>query len=124
LLAAFGVLALLLAAIGIHGVVSYSVAQRIQEIGIRMALGAQPKDVLRLVMGQTGRILLLGGVAGLAGAYAISKILETLLYDVRGGDPASFAGTTVILVVAALLASYLPARHATRVNPVVTLKCE
>jgi predicted permease len=124
LLAAFGVLALLLAAIGIHGVVSYSVAQRTQEIGIRMALGAQPKDVLKLVMGQTGRIVLLGGVTGLAGAYAISKILETLLYDVSGGDPASFAGTTAILVAAALLASYLPARHATRVDPVVTLKCE
>jgi predicted permease len=124
LLAIFGFLALLLAAIGIHGVISYSVAQRTQEIGIRMALGAQSKDVLKLIMGQTGLILLVGGAVGLAGAFALAKVLATLLYDVGSGDPASFVGTTLILIAAALLASYLPARRATHVDPVVTLKYE
>ena len=124
LLAVFGFLALLLAAIGIHGVISYSVAQRTQEIGIRMALGAQSKDVLKLIIGQTGLILLVGGAVGLAGALAISRILSTLLFDVAGGDLASFSGTTLILITVALLASYIPARRATRVDPVVTLKCE
>jgi predicted permease len=124
LLAIFGFLALLLAAIGIHGVISYSVAQRTQEIGIRMALGAQSKDVLKLIIGQTGLILLVGGAVGLAGAFAFSKVLATLLYGVGSGDPVSFAGTTLILIVAALLASYLPARRATHVDPVVTLKYE
>ncbi len=124
LLAVFGFLALLLAAIGIHGVISYSVAQRTQEIGIRMALGAQSKDVLKLVMGQTGLILLVGGAIGLAGALAISRVLSTLLFDVAGGDVVSLSGTTLILITVALLASYLPARRATRVDPVVTLKCE
>jgi putative ABC transport system permease protein len=124
MLAIFGFLALLLAAIGIHGVISYSVAQRTQEIGIRMALGAQSKDVLKLIMGQTGLILLVGGAVGLAGAFALAKVLATLLYDVGSGDPASFVGTTLILIAAALLASYLPARRATHVDPVVTLKYE
>jgi macrolide transport system ATP-binding/permease protein len=124
LLALFGFLALLLAAIGIHGVISYSVAQRTQEIGIRMALGAQPKDVLKLIMGQTGLILLVGGAVGLAGAFVFSKVLATLLFDIGSGDPVSFAGTTLILICAALLASYLPARRATHVDPVVTLKYE
>jgi putative ABC transport system permease protein len=124
LLAIFGFLALLLAAIGIHGVISYSVAQRTQEIGIRMALGAQSKDVLKLIIGQTGLILLVGGAVGLAGAFAFSKVLATLLYGVGSGDPVSFVGTTLILIVAALLASYLPARRATHVDPVVTLKYE
>jgi predicted permease len=124
LLALFGFLALLLAAIGIHGVISYSVAQRTQEIGIRMALGAQSKDVLKLIIGQTSLILLVGGAVGLAGALAISRVLSTLLYDVGSGDLLSFAGTTMILITVALLASYLPARRATRVDPVVTLKCE
>jgi predicted permease len=124
LLAIFGFLALLLAAIGIHGVISYSVAQRTHEIGIRMALGAQPKDVFKLVMGQTGFILLIGGAVGLAGAFILSRVMSTLLYDVGSGDPLTFAGTTAILAFIALFASFIPARRATRVNPVVTLKCE
>jgi putative ABC transport system permease protein len=124
LLAIFGLMALLLAAIGIHGVMSYSVAQRTQEIGIRMALGAQSKDVLRLVLGQGLLILLAGGGLGLAGAYAVSQVLSSLLYGVGMGDPISFFGTTLVLAAAALLACYLPARRATRVDPIVTLKCE
>jgi predicted permease len=124
LLTVFGFLALLLAAIGIQGVVSYTVSQRTQEIGIRMALGAQSRDVLSLVMGQTLLILLVGSAAGLAGAFLISRILSTLLFDIGSGDPLSFVGTALILAAAALLASYLPARRATRVNPATTLKYE
>jgi putative ABC transport system permease protein len=124
LLAAFSFLALSLAAIGIHGVMSYSVAQRMQEIGIRMALGAQSKDVLRLIMGQTGLILLAGGVLGLAGAYVLSSLLSSLLFGIGHGDLQSFAGTTLVLVSVALIACYVPARRATRVDPMVTLRYE
>jgi putative ABC transport system permease protein len=124
LLALFGFLALLLAAIGLHGVMSYSVAQRTQEIGIRMALGAQSKDVLKLILRQAGAIVLIGGVLGLCGALAVSLALSSLLYGVGSGDPLAFAGTTMILVAVALLASCLPALRATRVDPVVTLRYE
>jgi len=124
LLALFGFLALLLAAIGLHGVMSYSVAQRTREIGIRMAMGAQSKDVLKLILRQAGAIVLMGGVLGLCGALAVSLALSSLLYGVGGGDPLAFAGTTMILVAVALLASYLPALRATRVDPVVTLRYE
>ena len=124
LLAIFGLLALLLAAIGIHGVMSYSVAQRTQEIGIRMALGAQAKDVLQLVLGHAFVILLSGGLLGLAGGLVVSRVLASLLHGVGSADPLSFAGTTMVLGAAALLASYLPARRALRVDPVVALRCE
>jgi len=124
LLAAFGAMALLLAAIGIHGVMSYSVAQRTREIGIRMAMGANSKDVLRLVLGQALLILSIGGLAGLAGAFAVFRVLSSLLYGIGGGDPLAFVGTTLVLVAVALLASYLPARRATRVEPGITLQYE
>ena len=124
LLTTFGLLALLLAAIGIHGVMSYSVAQRTQEIGIRMALGAQAKDVLQLILGQAFVILLAGGLLGLAGGLVVSRVLASLLYGVGSADPLSFVGTTMVLGAAALLASYLPARRALRVDPVETLRCE
>jgi predicted permease len=124
LLAIFGLLALLLAAIGIHGVMSYSVAQRTQEIGIRMALGAQAKDVLQLIMGQAFVILLAGGLLGLGGGLVVSRVLASLLYGVGSADPLSFVGTTMVLGAAALLASYLPARRALRVDPVETLRRE
>ncbi len=124
LLAIFGLLALLLAAIGIHGVMSYSVAQRTQEIGIRMALGAQAKDVLQLILGQAFVILLAGGLLGLGGGLAVSRVLASLLYGVGRADPLSFVGTTMVLGAAALLASYLPARRALRVDPVEALRCE
>ncbi len=124
LLAIFGLLALSLAAIGIHGVMSYSVAQRTQEIGIRMALGAQSADVIKLILGQAGLILLAGGLIGLAGAFALSRLLSSLLYGIGSSDPLAFSSTTVILIAVALLASYLPARRAVRVNPVVTLRYE
>ncbi len=124
LLAVFGSVALLLAAIGIHGVMSYSVAQRTREIGIRMAMGAGPKDVLRLVLGQAVLILLIGGLTGLAGALAAARVLSSLLYGMGAVDLPAFAGTTLVLIAVALLASYLPARRATRVDPAVTLQYE
>ena len=124
LLAVFGFLALLLAAIGLHGVMSYSVSQRTQEIGIRMAMGAQSKDVLKLVLGQAGLIVLAGGMLGLTGAYMAARVLSSLLYGVGSGDLPALAGTTLILVAVAMLASYLPARRASRIDPVVTLRNE
>jgi predicted permease len=124
LLTTFGLLALLLAAIGIHGVMSYSVAQRTQEIGIRIALGARAKDVLQLILGQAFVILLAGGLLGLAGGLVVSRVVASLLYGVGGADPLSFVGTSMVLGTAALLASYLPARRALRVDPVETLRCQ
>jgi len=124
LLTIFGLLALLLAAIGVHGVMSYSVAQRTQEIGIRIALGARARDVLRLIMRQAFTILLAGALLGLAGGLVVSRLLASLLYGLGKADPLSFAGTTIVLAAAALLASYLPARRALRVDPVETLRCE
>jgi macrolide transport system ATP-binding/permease protein len=124
LLAVFGSLALLLATIGIYGVMSYSVTQRTREIGIRMAMGASGRDVLRLVLGQAFLILLIGSLAGIAAAFAVSRLLSSLLYGVGMGDPLSFAGTTLVLVLVALLASYIPSRRAIRVEPAITLQYE
>ena len=124
LLAALAALALALAAVGLYGVVSYSVSQRTAEIGIRMALGATASDVVRMIVGE-GMWLALGGVAiGMAGAYALSRTLATLLYGVAPTDPASFAVGSMFLVLFALLASYVPARKATRIDPAVALRAE
>ena len=124
LLAALAALALALAAVGLYGVVSYSVSQRTAEIGIRMALGATASDVVRMIVGE-GMWLALGGVAlGIAGAYALSRTLATLLYGVDPTDPASFVFGSTFLVIFALLASYVPARRATRIDPAVALRAE
>jgi len=124
LLAALAALALALAAVGLYGVVSYSVSQRTAEIGIRMALGATASDVVRMIVGE-GMWLELGGVAlGIAGAYALSRTLATLLYGVDPTDPASFVFGSTFLVIFALLASYVPARRATRIDPAVALRAE
>ena len=124
LLAGFAALSALLSAIGIYGVMSYSVTQSTREIGVRMALGAQPRSVLRLVVGK-GMILALIGVAiGLAGSYWLTRLMTTLLFEVKPTDPMTFATVAVALIVIALIACYIPAHRATKVDPLVALRYE
>jgi len=122
LLTAFGLIALLLASVGIYGVVAYTVAQRSREIGIRMALGAQKSSVLRMVMGSALRLALLGVGIGLAGAFAVTAALRNTLYQVSATDPLTFTAVSVLLLGIAALASWAPARRATRVDPMVSLR--
>jgi predicted permease len=124
LLGAFAVLGLVLAAIGIYGVTSYSVVQRTGEIGIRMALGAQRGDVLWLVLRNGLRLSLLGAVFGLGGAWAVSRLLAWAIPALPSRDPAIFVAVTIGLIAAALLACYIPARRATKVNPMEALRYE
>jgi putative ABC transport system permease protein len=124
LLASFAGLALLLATIGMYGVISYSVAQRTQEIGIRMALGAPRGNVFGMVLAQGARLAGLGIVIGLGAALAVTRLLASFLYGVQPADPFTFAAVSAILTVVALLACYLPARRATRVDPIIALRHE
>ena len=121
---ALGTLALLLASIGVYGVVSYGVSQRIREIGIRMTLGADGKDVMRLLLRQAMRPVLIGASVGVAGCAAVSQILSKVLYGIGSHDPIAFIGVPLFLLGIALLASYVPARRATRIDPVVALRYE
>jgi putative ABC transport system permease protein len=120
----FGGIALLLASIGVYGVLSYAVAQRTQEIGVRMALGASRENVLRLVLGQGARLAGLGILIGLAGAALVTRLVESLLYNVSTTDTVSFVATALFLAFVAVLASYIPARRATAVDPLVALRTE
>ncbi len=124
LIGGFGLLALALASLGLYGALSYSVSQRTQEIGVRMALGARTGDVLRLVVGQGVRLIAIGVALGLAGAFAAARVLKSLLHGVSPTDPLTFVGVPLLLSVVALLAVLVPARRAARVDPMIALRCE
>ncbi len=124
LLGAFAAIALFLAGVGLYGVVAYSVQQRTREIGLRMAIGAAPRDVLRMILGEALKLALVGVVIGLAGAAALARLAATLLFEVTPSDPASYAATSAVLVAVAMIACYTPARRAMRVDPMTALQTE
>src|SRR5207237_5809899 len=124
LLGSFAGLALFLAALGLFGVMSYAVVQRSREIGIRVALGAHPHDVLGMVLRHAMTLALAGVVGGLLGALALSRLLGRLLFELSPTDPGTLAGVALLLSLVALAASYLPARRATRVDPLIALRSE
>src|SRR5262249_14431632 len=124
LIGLFAGVALTLAAVGLYGVMSYSVAQREREVGLRMALGAERRDVLKLVVGQGMKLALSGVVLGLLASAALTRLMEKLLFEVSATDLTTFAVIALLLIAIALLACWIPARRATNVDPMVALRCE
>jgi len=124
LLATFATVALVLAAVGIYGVISYAVSRRTHEIGVRMALGATPSTVLTLIVGEGMRVVAIGVVAGLGGALVVTRLMTTVVYGVRVTDPMTYAGVAALLTAVALVASYIPARRATRIDPLTAMRTD
>lgn len=124
LLASFAGLALILSALGIYSVLSYSIAQQTREIGLRMALGAQQGNVLRLVIGGGARLAAIGIAVGLTAALTLTQLMKVLLFGVRPTDPFTFTAVIALLAVTSILACYIPARRAMRVDPIEALRCE
>jgi putative ABC transport system permease protein len=124
LLSLFAGIALVLAIVGIYGVMSYSVTQRTHEIGIRMAIGARPRDVFKMVLAQGMKLALIGVVLGLGFAFALTRLMETMLFGVEPTDKLTFAAISIMLITVALLACYLPGRRATKVEPTISLRYE
>jgi putative ABC transport system permease protein len=124
LLTMFAAIALILASVGIYGVMAYSVSQRTHEIGVRMALGANPLDVCKMVLGQGMRLIVIGVLLGISAAYILTGVMSSLLYNVSRADPMIFGGITAILAFVALVANYVPARRATKVDPMIAIRYE
>jgi putative ABC transport system permease protein len=124
LIGSFAMLALILAIVGLYGLISYSVSQRTREVGIRVALGAQPRDVIRLIVGEGARLTLIGIGAGVLAALGLTRLMESLLFGVSAVDPATFTAVTVLLAGVAIAACYVPARRAVRTSPSNALRCE